>query len=102
MPNDGDLINVSVERLRETASAFQKASQDTMDLVNNMDSVAEQLINDMNTAAVLHSTAALDRLCHSWHTAIIDLSSVLEEVAKNLYIAADNYQNADKNGMPSQ
>jgi|SRR5579859_2036098 len=101
MPNDGDHINVSVERLRETASSFQKASQDTTDLVNNLTSTAKQLVNDMY-AELHHSPAALERLCNRWYTATNSLSSALQEVAKNLNTAADNYQSADKNGMPSK
>ena len=101
MPNDGNHINVSVSRLRETASSFQKASQDTSDLVTNLTSTARQLVNDMYTE-LHHSPAALERLCNRWYTATTSLSSALQEVAKNLNTAADNYQGADKNGMPSK
>ena len=101
MPNDGDHINVSTERLRENAGYFHKASQDTSDLVNNLTTTASQLINEMY-AELHHSPAALERLCNRWYTATNSLSAALQEVAQNLNTAADNYQNTDKNGMPSK
>ena len=99
MPDDGDHINVSAERLRETAGSFQKASQDTFDLMNNLTGTARQLINEMYTE-LHHSPAALERLCNRWYNATDSLGNALKEVANNLNTAADNYQNADKNGMP--
>jgi len=99
MPNDSDYINVSPERLRETASVFQKASQDTFDLVNNLSGTAQQLINDMY-AELHHSPAALERLCNRWYNATTSLGDALLEVAHNLDTAAGNYQSTDQHGMP--
>jgi uncharacterized protein YukE len=101
MPNDGDHINVSLERLRENAGYFHQASQDTFDLVDSLTGTARQLINDMY-AELHHSPAALDRLCNRWYNATTSLGDALQEVAQNLNTAADNYQNTDKNGMPSK
>ncbi len=101
MPNDGDHINVSPDRLRENAGYFQQASQDTFDLMNNLTGTATQLINEMYTE-LHHSPAALERLCNRWYNATNSLGDALQEVALNLNTAAENYQNADKNGMPSK
>ena len=100
MVNDGDTINVSVSRLRETASSFQKASQDTFSLLNDLTGTARQLINEMS-AELHHSPSALERLCDRWYEATNSLGNVLLDVAHNLNTGADNYQDADTKGMPS-
>ncbi len=101
MSNDGDYISVSADRLRETASSFQKASQDTFDLVAGLTGTARELINEMY-AELHHSPAALERLCDRWYVATNDLGDALQQVARNLNTAAENYQQVDKSGMPSQ
>ena len=94
-----DLINVSPSRLRETASSFQKASQDTFTLLNSLKGPAQGLINDMY-AELHHSPAALESLCNRWYSATESLGNALLEVAHNLQTAADNYQHVDSTGMP--
>jgi WXG100 family type VII secretion target len=99
MTNDGDYINVSAERLRETASSFQTASQNTHELVQNLTKTAKQLVGDLSEE--LHKTPnSLERLCDRWYASANSLSEALQEVAHNLNSGADNYQKADQTGMP--
>lgn len=97
----GDFINVSPERLRETSGTFYKASQETFNLLNTLQGDARQLVNEMYSE--LHqSPTALEQLCDRWSTATYSLGTALSQVAYNLGAAADGYQNADHNGMPSK
>jgi uncharacterized protein YukE len=99
IPDNGDTINVSPGRLRETAGMFQKASQDTFDLLNTLQGTARQLVGDMYSE-LHHSPTALEQLCTRWSTATTSLEIALMEVAHNMSTAADNYQSADQKGMP--
>ena len=101
IPNDGDTINVSPACLRETAGTFQKASQDTFTLLTSLQGTARQMVSDMYPE-LHHSPAALEQLCNRWSTATTSLGTALEEVARNMSTAADNYQGADQNGMPKK
>lgn len=94
-----DLIKVSPSRLKETASSFQNASQNTFGLIDTLRGTAQGLINDMYTE-LHHSPAALERLCNRWYNATTSLGNALLEVSHNLNAAADNYENADNSGMP--
>ena len=101
IPDDGNTINVSPARLRETAGMFQKASQDTFTLLNSLQGSARQLVGDMY-AELHHSPTALEQLCNRWSTSTTSLGNALLEVAHNMSTAADNYQGADHNGMPNK
>ncbi len=94
IPDDGDTINVSTPRLRETAGNFQKASQDTFDLLTNLQGTAKQLVEEMYSE-LHHSPAALERLCERWSTATYDLGTALQDVANNLASAAENYEQTE-------
>lgn len=94
-----DHINVSPSRLRETAGTFHKASLDTYTLLDSLKGTAQGLINDMYSE-LRHSPTALERLCAHWYNSTENLGNALQEVANNLQIAADNFENADRTGMP--
>ncbi len=100
-PDANDYINISASSLRETASSFQQASQNTSELVNNLTTTAKQLINEMYSE-LHHSPTSLERLCNRWYNATTELSDALLEVAHNLNTAADNFQSADQKGMPGK
>ncbi|HLH60121.1 MAG TPA: WXG100 family type VII secretion target [Ktedonobacteraceae bacterium] len=99
MPVEGTHIDITPAHLRDTASLFYKASQDTLLLLEDLNGTAQQLIDDMYTE--LHqSPGALQVLCNRWREATLSLSNALELVAKNLSVAADNFEATDRNVMP--
>ena len=91
IPADGDTINVSTDRLRENAGHFHKASQDTFDLLKDLQGTAKQLVGEMYSE-LHHSPAALERLCDRWSTATDSLGTALQDVANNLAAGADTYE----------
>ncbi len=99
MPAEGTHIDITPAHLRDTASLFYKASQDTFSLLDDLNRTAQQLIDDMYSE--LHnSPGALQILSSRWRDATISLGNALEQVAKNLSVAADNFEAADRNAMP--
>jgi uncharacterized protein YukE len=95
IPDDGDTLNVSTERLRETAGNFKKTSQDTFTLLTDLQGSAKQLVEEMYSE-LHHSPAALERLCERWSTATHELGTALQEVANNLATGANNYEQNEK------
>jgi uncharacterized protein YukE len=94
IPGD-DTLNVSTERLRDAAGNFKKASQDTFLLLTELKGTAKQLVNEMYLE-LHHSPTALERLCERWATSTDGLGTALQDVANNLSIGADNYDDHEK------
>ena len=99
MSGQANKIDVTPEQLRGTASLFYTASQDTFTLLDDLNGTARQLIDDMY-AELRHAPDSLQRLCDRWRDATISLGNALEQVSKNLDIAADDLTATDQRVMP--
>jgi WXG100 family type VII secretion target len=95
--DSNESFEVTPQRLRDTAPSFYKASQDTSDLVRHLNSITQQLIDDMSSE-LSKSPDALERLADRWRNAMWSLCASLEKVGGNLDAAANKYHTTD-NGV---
>jgi uncharacterized protein YukE len=91
----GDSLEVTPQRLRDTAPLFHKASHDTADLAHSLNKSVQLLINDMSSE-LQKSPASLQHLCDRWHASMNSLASALEKVGGDLDTAGRDYHGADK------
>ena len=95
-----DTINVLLDQLRTVAPEFRIASQDTLDLIDQLNQVTSNLVGDMYAAQLTRSPDALDTLWNRWRHALYNLAMSMNTVATNLEIAADSYEGTDQRAMP--
>lgn len=96
---DANHLGVSPDMLRSVSPQFRVASQDTLDMVNQLDWITRNLLNDMYSANLVHAPDALDALWRRWFDALNTLSGAMQTVADNLDAAANVYQITDNNAM---
>jgi uncharacterized protein YukE len=95
-PSDGgDSLEVTPQRLRDTAPLFHKASHDTADLTYSLNKSVQQLIIDMSSE-LQKSPVSLQHLCDRWHDSMNTLASALDKISSNLDAASTDYHGADK------
>ena len=94
--SDDESFEVTPERLRDTAPQFHKASHDTADLVRNLNSSVQQLVDEM-TSELNKSPTALQHLCDRWRVSMNSLAHALDKVGTNLDAAGGNYSTSDHN-----
>ncbi len=88
---------VTPQRLRDTAPNFHKASQDTADMLLNLNSMTQQLITDMLLLSELSRYAtALENFYERWRISMLCLSTALSKVGITLEEAAGDYVTADQ------
>lgn len=100
MPDAGNTISVTLDRLRSVAPEFRMASQETFYQISTLNQVTSNLLNEMYSAQLTRSSQALDELWSKWRDALTNLAYSMETVANNLEIAAEGYQYTDQNVMP--
>ncbi len=100
LPDGGgsnESLDVTPQRLRDTAPQFHKASQDTADMLLSLNQTTQQLIADMLLlSALTRYTQALENFYERWRISMLCLSTALGRVGITLEEAAGDYVIADQ------
>ena len=94
--NTGNSIKVTPDRLREVAPEFQRAAQETRDLLASLNQMARNLVYELYEARLTRSPEALDRIWNRWSSSISNLAGAMEAVANNLETSASSYEATDQ------